>query len=96
VKPKRFNAKKPPKNQRGISSNARSALRDQLKRNRNESFNELMKFNLDTELAEAERSISMVNATQQFVSKAMRGRLTQKRFNKANAKPAKAEETKAQ
>lgn len=39
-----------------------------------------MKFNLDTELAEAERSITMVNATQQFVSKAMRGRLNKQRF----------------
>lgn len=47
-----------------------------------------MKFNLDLELAEAERSLSMVNATQKFVSKAMRGNLQNKRFLKANYKTA--------
>lgn len=74
---------------RTYPANARSVLRDQLKRNkdRKESFAELMKFNLDLELAEAERSLIQVNATSQFVSKAMRGRpVNNKRFLKATYK----------
>ena len=39
-------------------------LRDSLAKNRNESFKELMQFNLDTEFAKAERNLNMVNATQ--------------------------------
>ena len=45
-------------------SKVKNVLRDQLKRNRKESFAELMNFNLDLELAEAERSLHQVNATQ--------------------------------
>ena len=67
-----------PASMKSKTGRIRSVIRDQLKRNRKESFAELMKFNLDLELAEAERSLYQVNATQQFVSKAMRGHLTQK------------------
>ena len=38
-------------------------LRDSLIKNRNESFKELMQFNLDTEFAKAERNLNQVNAT---------------------------------
>ena len=47
---------------RGITG-VKGLLRDSLAKNRNESFKELMQFNLDTEFAKAERNLSMVNAT---------------------------------
>ena len=71
-----------------VSTNARHAIRNQLRKNRQESFKELMKFNLDLELDEAQRSLSQVNATQSFVSKAMRGKLEQRKVFKTEPNQA--------
>ena len=47
-----------------------------MQRNRNESFKELMNFNLDTEFAKAERNLSMVHETTKFVNNALKGNLS--------------------
>ena len=60
-----------------------SVLRDSISKHRNESFQNLMGFSLDKEFAKAERNLSMVNATQQFVNKAMRGTVVNKRQKKS-------------
>ena len=60
-----------------------SVLRDSISKHRNESFQNLMGFSLDKEFAKAERNLSMVNATQQFVNKAMRGTVVNKRVKKS-------------
>ena len=39
-----------------------------------------MSFNMDIELEKAERNLSVVNATQTFVNKAMKNNVTQKRL----------------
>ena len=41
-----------------------------------------MQFNLEQEFAKAERNLSHVNATQQFVNKAMKGNIVAKRVKK--------------
>ena len=66
---------------KGVTS-IKGVLRESLTKNRNESFKELMQFNLDTEFAKAERNLTMVNATQQFVNKALRGNVQNKRAKK--------------
>ena len=59
----------------GAQISARGVLRESMARNREESFKELMQFNLDNEFAKAERNLTKVNATQQFVNKALRGNI---------------------
>ena len=55
-------------------------VRESFVKNRNESFKQLMSFNMDVELEKAERNLSVVNATQTFVNKAMKNNITQKRL----------------
>lgn len=56
-----------------VGSHARPSIsKEGLSKNRHESFKELMLFNLETEFALAERNLTVVNATQQFVNKALK------------------------
>ena len=67
-------------------------IRESFVKNRNESFKQLMSFNIDNELEKAERNLNVVNATQTFVSKAMKSNITQKRLRKNQNKSSNTNE----
>ena len=55
---------------------------------RKQGFKELMRFNLDNELAMAEHNLSVVTATQQFVKKALKRNNRKEQVTSVDAAPA--------